>query len=50
MTWSEFFDFKSWPATIADFVLCGVIGGLLGVRISGGGGGSSGGGGASGSW
>jgi uncharacterized protein len=59
MTWGEFFDFKSWPATIADFILCGVIGGLLGASVSGGGGGgssfsggggSSGGGGASGSW
>jgi uncharacterized protein len=57
MTWREFFDFKSWPATIADFVICGVIGSLLGISISGGGGGSfsggggrSGGGGASGSW
>jgi uncharacterized protein len=58
MTWRGFFDFKSWPATIAEFVICGVVGAFLGVSISGGGGGGSfsggggksGGGGASGSW
>jgi len=57
MTWGEFFDFKSWPSTIGEFVFSGVTQGLLGVGGSSGGGsgfsgggGSSGGGGASGSW
>jgi uncharacterized protein len=56
VTWSGFFDFKSWPGLILDFVLSGVTAGLLGGGSGGGGGGfsggggSSGGGGASGSW